>query len=249
MQSQETPIEKDILPQVHEHRLEEDIPVPDKTAWVALQQRMRICSEEVYAEFRRAGKYDPACYIPIPGMDRLWGQFVISAYPLLLISGEQGCGKGALLCYWTEKPLRSGNSGGEVVQDGERESMAVLLAEAYRAGLHGRDCSRLLDAWLADTLRLDPRAGLADSLRTALSRTGPEARIILAIDAINEFETVPASSGFNRRRLLEKCVELAGRSDQGSAGVSQTNWSAGCFFEIDGRGLPDRSGLPVRFPV
>ena len=137
--------------------------------------------------------------------------FLAADEPFYLIAAEQGSGKSALVCHWAEQKLGLDSQPGEPETSPDprqNPTFAVLLVEASRAHLVG-DAPRPLERWLQDSMRLDPGTSVTAYLERALSKAPAGHQIVLIIDAVNECEGASVGMVFNRRRLLEACIDLA----------------------------------------
>jgi len=166
-EEKERPVVETVLDVIERVRAENEILALDRVTFDQLASRCNTFTEQVYTDWKQAGRYDPQLYLPPkPLVESLW-EFIASPEPLYMVCGAQGSGKSALVCHWVRQLL-----GLDAVTRPQSGPYAAFLLEAHRANAYAEPAD-LLDRCIRDSLQLDPQTDPVEFLRAAL-RDGPE---------------------------------------------------------------------------
>ena len=160
------------------------------------------CNEHtasIIRDYQEFGKYNPTFYSEPNEIIQLMDAFIEdSETPALILSGEQGCGKSALLAHWASKIINSCNGYFEGIEPAifmlECHSLPAMVGQLKTPKL-------LIDEALRVKLFLE-KTSTPENYLSRLSQgrkeSGKSAKFILIIDAINEYEW----GEYERRQLL-----------------------------------------------
>ncbi|MFC1537594.1 hypothetical protein ACFL4P_02070 [Gemmatimonadota bacterium] len=164
-------------------RVESEFLRLDRTDFDTFASRCNTFSSQMYSDFKESGKYNPQFYVPPDGVSEILTEFLDAPEPVLMLSGEQGTGKSALMCHWTRQLLGLD----EETPPSSGGPFGVFLFETHRTNVY-EDPWDLINHCVSDSLHLEKNNEIVSYLEFAIKRS-PDARIVFIFDAINEFET------------------------------------------------------------
>jgi len=220
---------------------------------LTLEKLAYRCNEHtrsVISDFESCGKYDPIFYSPSEGTVKVIDDFIEdTAHPVLLLSGEQGCGKSSLLAYWASKTINTIDNSSA---SGSKMRSAVFMLEAHTlppmAGTLGTP-KLLIDEALRKELLLETGSNFQNYLsKIAQEKIKSERnqKVIFLFDAINEYEGKDKPEQERRDLILELpnyARELEAIFGQGKVKmILSLRWN---LFKVEGYGetefVSDRS--------